>query len=464
MGAQVVSLKTTELSRLERDFSRLVGENRAALRTAAEKAIAAGETLIRARRLLGLQHGQWLKWLRRQARKNGIALSTAQQWLRIAERCSGDSERRNRAIQMTIAQADQYLRPHREEHRILSATNQATTRILVGDVREKLREIADQSVHMVVTSPPYWGQRDYNTATWQGGDRRCQHKVGHRKASRIQPENSMTTGVAPGNDNWRCIKCGAKRIDQQIGIEKSPEDYIDTLTRVFREIKRVLRDDGTVWLNLGDTHHDKQLLMIPARVALALQADGWLLRSDIIWDKGNSTPESVRDRPVHAYDHIFLMTKKPSYYYDRDAVREQARYPGAVRGRTYLGKNAAERVLARNDDPDGHNLRNVWRIATEARGDGHHATFPTRIPRRCILAGTSAKGCCKVCGKPWVRGAGHWEPQCEHGGEPVPCTVLDPFGGVGTTAAVANALNRAAVLIELNQSYAEMARERLAKM
>jgi len=298
-----------------------------------------------------------------------------------------------------------------------------TIRILVGDVRERLKELPDESVHCCVTSPPYFGLRDY--------------------------------GVAG-----------------QIGLETTPDAYIAELVAVFAEVRRVLRKDGTLWLNLGDSYaanrgyqvsqskhqaHDygtsnaskvpdgfkqKDLLMVPARVALALQADGWWLRSDIIWHKPNPMPESVTDRPTSAHEHIFLLAKSQTYYFDADAVKEPD-VAGHKSGNGYARvdtKNVGVRLSygGRGQEEQwepggGRNIRNVWTIATQPYSGAHFATFPPALIEPCIKAG------------------------CPIGG-----TVLDPFGGAGTTGLVADRLGRDAILIELNPDYAEIARKRIS--
>jgi len=227
--------------------------------------------------------------------------------------------------------------------------------ILQGDVTDKLQEIKSDFIQCVVTSPPYWGLRDYGTAEWEGGDENCEHinqkclasdknKLSGGKGDRTRQTISMQYKSV-------CKKCSAKRIDKQLGLEETPEEYVIKMVEVFREIKRVLKDDGTLWLNLGDSysqtrwsdtpsttgisgkHSDivseritglppKNLVGIPWRVAFALQADGWYLRQDIIWHKPNPMPESVQDRCTKAHEYIFLLTKSAKYFYDVDAVRE----------------------------------------------------------------------------------------------------------------------------------------------
>ncbi len=261
--------------------------------------------------------------------------------------------------------------------------------VMIGDSLELLPKLANESIQCCVTSPPYWGLRDY--------------------------EHSA-----------------------QIGSEPSPVDYVQNLVKVFREVKRTLRDDGTLWLNIGDGYarnggvgkhgpnamvgntkkliqkrnckvpdcwglKDRDLLGMPWRVAFALQEDGWILRSKITWVKRNPMPESVKNRPTNATEEIFLFAKSPTYYYNSESVRQDS----------------------------GANLRNYWILNQEGGKYGHPAAFPRELARRCILLGSRE---------------GH--------------IILDPFGGSGTTGVVANELHRKAIIIELNPTYAEMALSR----
>lgn len=501
-----------------------------------------------------------------------------------------------------------------------------SVRILVGDVREKLKDLDDESVQCVVTSPPYWGLRDY--------------------------------GVAG-----------------QLGLEKTPEEHVDAMVEVFREVRRVLRADGVCFINYGDSyfsadairrdardndtdgkesrgsqgrdsacldlcdecsavlsnriartspsdsgssqlaengdrHKDvsgsrleatdvsphgvpvstkpgssrqspalcshcpncgaclsvlrsssrdarlcvrnvlykrdifqrgsasrnqdkdasgsawgysamadlksKDLVGMPWKIAFALQADGWYLRSDIIWAKNNPMPESVTDRPTKSHEHIFLMTKSSRYYYDADAVREKFDGPlhtpgnlNKVPGRKRNDLGFPERMDAVWGNPKGRNLRDVWTIPTHAYSAAHFATFPPKLVDPCIKAGSSEEGCCSVCLSPRERVVekgdliptgkkhdkraygvvvdrpdksdqgrnrardGHranmafenkttgWKPTCDHDAAAIPCTILDPFGGAGTVGLVADRLGRDAVLIELNPEYAAMAKRRI---
>lgn len=433
--------------------------------------------------------------------------------------------------------------------------------IHAGDCRDVLRELPSDSVHCVVTSPPYWNLRDYGTARWDGGDPACDHVQHAANPQRGLPhaganspaamERTMATRAVAEGTLYRgtCGRCGAVRVDHQLGLEATPELYVDAMVEVFREVRRVLRKDGTLWLNLGDTYADranmgrgqtsrrdrgdllpskpnsigggfrlkaKDLIGIPWRVAFALQADGWYLRRDVIWNKPNPMPESVDDRPTNAHEYLFLLSKSERYHYDAEAVREPhardwsgGRSGGTLAGR---GKRGAappqpgdpnyrsgasqwERTEAPEPNPSGRNLRDVWTVPTQQYPEAHFATFPEDLVTRPILAGTSERGACGECGTPWTRrvvkpkrkswhshgddarhGAGGapgegsarkraylelkdqprvevWTIACKHDAAPVPCVVLDPFGGSGTVAQVANRLSRRAILVDLNPDY-----------
>ena len=271
--------------------------------------------------------------------------------------------------------------------------------------------IPDESVDCVVTSPPYWGLRDYGLSAWKGGDENCDHlgkphstQAGFNerwtgKGSIIDKQGSL---LEPYRS--KCGKCGARRVDSGIGLESTPEEYCANMVAVFREVWRVLKPTGTVWLNLGDSYNDKQLVGIPWRVAFALQADGWYLRSDIIWSKPNPMPESVSDRPTKAHEYIFLLTKNARYYYDAEAIQETT----------------------------GANKRSVWEISTQPYPEAHFATYPEKLVEPCIMEG------------------------CPLGG-----VVLDPFVGSGTTMAVAQRLGRRGIGTDLNEEYLALAAKRL---
>lgn len=362
--------------------------------------------------------------------------------------------------------------------------------ILIGDCLDVLKTLPDCSVHCCVTSPPYWGLRDYG-------------------------------------------------VEGQFGMERTPEEYVAKMVAVFHEVRRVLRDDGTLWLNLGDSYASttkgdggtagmqlsnagsfysasrrfehglkpKDLVGVPWRVAFALQSDGWYLRQDIIWHKPNPMPESVKDRCTKAHEYVFLLTKSARYYYDAEAISEPSKYPDDNRKarqnhsdyELMIGDGGQVRAVL---NPKGartyptRNRRSVWTIVPKPYSGAHFAVMPADLVEPCILAGTSERGCCPACGKPWERvvdkanpkgrvdrggpndgprDAGiwsgragtresttiGWQPGCTCSPcEPVPCTVLDPFGGSGTTGYVASRNGRRAVMIELNPKYAKLAYSR----
>ena len=403
-------------------------------------------------------------------------------------------------------------------------------KILIGDALERLRELPEQSIHCVVTSPPYWGLRDYH------GE--------------------------PG----------------MIGMEPTFAEHVENLVMFCREIRRVLRDDGVFWLNYGDTHADsrsaraanlkpKQLMMMPARVAIALQDDGWWVRQRNVWHKRNPMPDSARNRPANAHEDVYQLTKSGNplfwvhpdkggarcrqppdyvwehketgeikrvepegwrtdrnwkrrnlwrghdYYYDDVAVRTEPKsneivtVNGWASSANYKGQDPSEpirenptytkpgrqyrrrghvkahqgfnerwdKMSKAEQQANGASLRNVWSISNPGYKAAHFATFPTALIEPCIQSGTSEKGACPHCGAPWARITTEslpgrvrveetidWKPTCtcpKH--EPVPCTVLDPFAGAGTTALVAQRLARDSILVEISEKYARMAQGRL---
>lgn len=438
---------------------------------------------------------------------------------------------------------------------------------LEGDVLDCLKSLPDQSVHCVVTSPPYMGLRNYGLppTRWPSMD--------------YHPIYGFTQHL---DEETVCL-----------GLEKTPESYIGHLVLVFRELRRVLRDDGTAWLNLGDSYavsgrgptghtgigeqekrqgfhslgatvptglKPKDLVGIPWRMAFALQADGWWLRSDTIWAKGasgqhaiwqnvydsclangvpmdvaktiadsadpyvgNPMPESVTDRPTRSHEYLFLLTKSQRYFYDHIAIQEDCvngdptsprgskgvmgspneglRKQDALGKQTYTGFNDRYEPLLKR------NRRDTWVIPTQAFPGSHFAVFPESLVEPCIKAGTSEYGCCPKCGAPFERiveiegetttekrnskgysdkrgkgdnlvrqnldyAGGHgnnvrshvttgWHPTCQCNLPPIPCTVLDPFGGSGTVAKVSRDLGRDSIYCDLNPEYVQMAMERV---
>ena len=327
--------------------------------------------------------------------------------------------------------------------------------LLQGDCRNVLATLPDESVQCCITSPPYWGLRDYRTASWEGGDQNCNHvadpsktkKFGNDAFNEDRPSREETKTAGYYFDKV-CGKCGATRIDAQLGLEQSPEEYVDNLVAVFREVRRVLRDDGTLWLNLGDSYSgsgkgrmgdgshainggDKQhtnkgstlgvlpesetglkpkdLVGIPWRVAFALQADGWWLRQDIIWAKPNPMPESVTDRCTKSHEYIFLLTKSAKYFYDNEAVKENSLHVGvthraANKGKAHSGEVGLDtRPKVDWTTPETRNKRSVWTVATRPFKEAHFATFPPELIEPCVLASTSHFGMCVECKAPYKR-------------------------------------------------------------
>lgn len=369
-------------------------------------------------------------------------------------------------------------------------------RFICGDALEVLRTLPPESVQCCITSPPYWGLRDYG-------------------------------------------------VEGQIGLEPTLQEYVEALVEVFREVRRVLRPDGTLWLNLGDSYagsgkgawdnkevqkevyvpdkdspqcklkkvpqglKPKDLVGIPWMVAFALRADGWYLRQDIIWHKPNCMPESVKDRCTKAHEYIFLLSKSLKYYYDAEAIKEPIaastveraksknnastrKDKGTAQWRSGLTPEQQDKWYSNIDKNTVRNKRDVWTVATTPFEGAHFATFPPDLVQPCILAGTSARGCCPECGAPYVREivrTGHvnrretahvpshcgtktdstgwaptrvstdnWSPTCTcNAGPPIPCTVLDPFGGSGTVNMVAKRFGRHSIYIDLNREYVDMA-------
>jgi DNA modification methylase len=423
-----------------------------------------------------------------------------------------------------------------------------TVNIINGDCRAVLPTLDAESFDCIVTSPPYWGLRDYGTATWEGGDADCDHSHFLGGGGAASAKQMTSSGTQKYQYRDICGKCGARRVDSQIGLEPTLDAYVEEMASLGDALWRVLKPSGTFWLNLGDSYSmstkgssgkgDKQvsnagtiladrrwaiqpglkpkdLCGVPWRVAFALQARGWWLRSAIVWHKPNPMPESVTDRPTSAYEMVFLLTKADRYFYDADAIADAATFAGKTislgeksfsKGQS-SGAGVAASGNALNDTYEvkaTRNARNVWTISTQPFKGSHFATMPPDLAERCIKAGTSEKGCCPHCGKAWFRNveqdpcdkAGRiasgekwgpqniigakannaggfdrfsgqkrfigWRPTCDcPAHEPIPARVLDPFGGAGTTGLVADRLGRNATLIELNPAYRDMGAVRI---
>jgi DNA modification methylase len=343
-------------------------------------------------------------------------------------------------------------------------------KIYEGDVLQVLKTFPDESIDCCVTSPPYWGLRDYGTATWIGGDCNCDHKQylgGHGDDSMKQVSSN---GTQMYNYKDICKKCGAVRQDKQIGLEKTPEEYVQTMVVIFNEVKRVLKKEGTLWLNLGDSYcgsgskgdlkdpkhpegrnglsvalnnriegmKPKDLVGIPWMTAFALRSAGWYLRQDIIWHKPNPMPESVTDRCTKSHEYIFLLSKSKKYYYDADSIKVPSLTNDDIirdRDTTKLNNTPGRTKMGglKTNSYEYANKRDVWTINTLPYKEAHFATFPEELIIPMIKAGCPENG-----------------------------VVLDPFMGAGTTGLVCKKLNRNYVGIELNPKYIEIAEKRIA--
>ena len=355
-------------------------------------------------------------------------------------------------------------------------------KIEFGDCRETMRKWASQGVkaQTCVTSPPYYGLRDYGTGKWIGGDENCSHKRDSKYSDKTitgHANKDLTVGDAIYKSI--CPKCGAVREDRQLGLEETPEEYIKAMVEVFRCVWDVLEDDGTLWLNIGDSYYnyrpgkgqalvqqsvsnniqdlpqvcarrgnkleglkEKDLIGIPWMLAFALRADGWYLRQDIIWHKPNPMPESVGDRCTKSHEYIFLLSKSRKYHFDHEAIKEPLKGEPETRDKNAEGYQAdyskgdrfskGERVFG----ADGMaNKRSVWSVPVKPYSGAHFAVFPSELIEPCILAGAPLGG-----------------------------IVLDPFMGSGTTAQVAQDLGRQYIGCELNPEYGKLQKKRTAQI
>jgi DNA modification methylase len=388
------------------------------------------------------------------------------------------------------------------------------TKIIIGDSREELKKLPSNHFHCIVTSPPYYGQRNYGTAEWIGGHPECDHiECEFITSDNLRKDGRSHVGLydnekyesIPKQYVGMCQKCGATSIDNQIGIENTPEEYTETLVQIFSELRRVLRPDGSCWLVIGDCYNnyrpgtgalsqqslsnslrdlpqqcnrrankhptlkEKDLIGIPWMVAFALRNDGWYLRSATIWHK-NGIPESVKDRPTSTYENVFLLTKESKYFYDDIAIQEPVEYKKDNGIHRFGGNKYGD-----NNDPlyqtksgnaynfkEMRNKRNIWRVPTQAFSGDHFATFPINLIDPMLKAGTSELGCCTNCGAPQERNPEDLKfyPSCSCNAPYEPCRVLDPFGGSGTTGEWCYLNNRDCTLIELNPNYKKFIYER----
>ena len=345
--------------------------------------------------------------------------------------------------------------------------------IYQGDAIDLLKTFPDESIDMCITSPPYWALRDYGTATWEGGDEDCDHKM---KTDAGKGSLQEKSGGASGHVHRDC-KCGAKRIDKQLGLEPTFQEYINKLCDIFDEVKRVLKKEGTCWVNLGDTYAgsgqgtwknppedieskevyqmpynskprgssvpDKCLIQIPSRFAIEMTNRGWILRNELIWYKPSCMPSSVKDRFTVDFEKIFFFTKNKKYYFEQQLEKSIHTWNsvkgfsgGGKRGtlheydkRQFNGEGTHENV-----EKQGRNKRCVWKINTKPFADAHFAVYPPELIETPIKAG------------------------CPKGG-----VVLDVFMGSGTTGLVARHFNKSYIGIELNPDYIKIADKRLAQ-
>lgn len=344
--------------------------------------------------------------------------------------------------------------------------------ILEGNCLETLKTIPDESVDCCITSPPYYGLRDYGTGTWVGGNPNCPHRRTSKYSEKTitgHAQEELRGNVGDAIYKTVCPLCGAIREDKQIGLEETPEEYIDRLVSVFREVKRILKPEGTLWVNIGDSYNgnktgntevnkhkvavtdsfkkklwdgakQKDLIGIPWMLAFALRNDGWYLRQDIIWHKPNPMPESVKDRCTKSHEYIFLLSKSPKYYFDYEAIQEPANYKDATGikfGGTKYGDSSDTKFATYSGNEyssDGtRNKRDVWSVIPSHYKEAHFATFPEELVTPMLLAGCPKDG-----------------------------VVLEPFMGSGTTGAVAILNKRHYIGCELNKEYIEMANKRIA--
>ena len=394
-------------------------------------------------------------------------------------------------------------------------------KIYCGEALTVLKTFPSNKIDCVITSPPYWNLRDYQTAKWEGGDINCNHVRDNKIAENCNTGQKNLKYLGSGDSIYKikCKKCGAVRKDNQLGLEATHQDYINKLCNIFDEIKRVLKPTGTCFVNLGDTYVDKELMQIPSRFAIEMSKRGWLLRNNIIWQKNNSMPFPVTDRFTVDFENIFFFTKNKQYYFEqqREPIsREPIKRP-KFRRETKKNKNLSyNNQMAWHSKVNrgiitGRNKRCVWRIPTKPYSGAHFAVYPPKLIETPIKAGCP-EFVCSRCGfikekiikrtsmsKDYVlknaiqgknragnlgisksstlllKGGGthynRWKAEnpdqvlgytdCGCGAEFIGGIVLDPFFGSGTTGVVAMNLNRNFIGIELNSNYVDLAQKRI---
>lgn len=407
-----------------------------------------------------------------------------------------------------------------------------TNVIIQGDAWHLAKRLEPNSISLICTSPPYFSQRDYQTGQWEGGSAECDHLAPGKRGTRNNGRNRAASGgtfhdspkIEPDlimQYRGLCGKCGARRIDQQAGLEATPGEFIAKLVTLFRDLRTALHPTGQCFINISDTRSDsREWLGIPHRLVFALQADGWRYEDEIIWEKRNCMPSSQTNRFTRSHEMVFMLNKSRDAYFDAEAVKEAAN-PATQRSKPV---NATEAIgntggNKRTDfEKNRHvvcerNKRTVWSIPTQPLAMPHYAAYPEALVRPMIEAGSSARGICPNCLAPYLRvvekpdmserptrsnhakyptngnhfsddgggtlkSAGQayqewrnanpdvttgWAASCTcSAGPPIPATVLDPFLGSGTSACVAVSLGRRYVGFELNEQYCEMARQRIA--
>ena len=417
-----------------------------------------------------------------------------------------------------------------------------------GHALSVISELPSESVDCCMTSPPYWGLRTYKTEPIVWGNQDCEHEWGglieqkqrgttKGKTAQVGNQINEVCGTSIEQGNF-CLECHAWK--GELGLEPTIELYIEHLILIFNEVKRVLKNTGTCWVNIGDSYigsggtgnqfgqiekgigvvrpvqtlQPKSLCAIPERIMLAMMDNSWIVRNDIIWYKANPMPESVKDRFTGTYEHVYFFTKQGKYWFEQQFEPNETEFrptrPITSHGKEPTPSGQSNNLTYNKMSLLGRNKRDVWEINTQPYPEAHFATFPEKIPERCILAATSEKGNCSKCGKPWVRivkrhetlpvkdyegkcstldeqhgsrriqgnvrawreaGGDHdnpfpppetlgWKPQCSCEAPSEPPVVLDPFSGSGTTLWVAKRLGRRAIGIDTSSEYCDLAIER----
>jgi DNA modification methylase len=368
--------------------------------------------------------------------------------------------------------------------------------ILQGNALKLLRSLPADIIQCCVTSPPYWGLRSYGTEPQEwGGTPDCTHEWELTAPRRLRSEKDVknpntiqkhNVGANHALDFTKtCTKCGCWH--GELGHEPTPEQFVANLTDIFKEVRRVLRPDGVCWINIADSYHSnsrkrvpggarkpqdeplayrgKNMALVPQKLAISLQEDGWYVRSEVIWHKKSTMPESTSDRCTRAHEQIWMVTKEANYFYNMDAIREPHKEDSIRRIHDSLDwalEGTGEHINTTQEPgkfchPAGANKRDVWSLShTQFEGE-HYAGFPLELPRICIAASTSENGGCAECGTPYVGDKKNCKCETD---KTLSCIVLDPFNGSGTTGVVALQMDRRYVGLELKEEYVKMTEQR----